>query len=116
MTDLRKAAEMALEVLLKYDNDHTIQHYVGIKDSIEALRQALEQEDKEQGRIREITRQFVGVKEDGSERWVETEYRTVTRREWVGLTKEEFEQAVDGLEDLEDCWIQIEAKLKEKNT
>ena len=37
------------------------------------------------------------------------------KREWVGLTKQEFEQAVDGLEDLEDCWIQIEAKLKEKN-
>jgi hypothetical protein len=35
---------------------------------------------------------------------------------WVGLTKEEFEQAVDGLEDLEDCWVQIEAKLREKNT
>jgi hypothetical protein len=39
-----------------------------------------------------------------------------SRREWVGLTKEEFEQVVDGLEDLEDCWVQIEAKLKEKNT
>ena len=37
-------------------------------------------------------------------------------REWVGLTKKEFEQAVDGLEDLEDCWVQIEAKLREKNT
>jgi hypothetical protein len=39
-----------------------------------------------------------------------------SRQEWVGLTKEEFEQAVNGLEDLEDCWVQIEAKLKEKNT
>jgi hypothetical protein len=37
-------------------------------------------------------------------------------RQWVGLTSDEFEQAVDGLEDLEDCWVQIEAKLKEKNT
>jgi hypothetical protein len=34
-------------------------------------------------------------------------------RQWVGLTSDEFEQAVDGLEDLEDCWVQIEAKLKE---
>jgi hypothetical protein len=40
----------------------------------------------------------------------------VLHKEWVGLTKEEFEQAVNGLEDLEDCWVQIEAKLKEKNT
>jgi hypothetical protein len=40
----------------------------------------------------------------------------VLHKEWVGLTKEEFERAVDGLEDLEDCWVQIEARLKEKNT
>jgi hypothetical protein len=39
----------------------------------------------------------------------------VLHKEWVGLTDEEFEQVVDGLEDLRDCWIQIEAKLKEKN-
>jgi hypothetical protein len=36
-------------------------------------------------------------------------------REWVGLTRREFEECVDGLEDLEDCWVAIEAKLKEKN-
>ena len=34
---------------------------------------------------------------------------------WVGLTKTEFEQAVDGLDNLEDCWHAIEAKLKERN-
>jgi len=38
------------------------------------------------------------------------------KREWVGLTKAEFEEAVEGLEDLEDCWMMIAAKLKEKNT
>jgi hypothetical protein len=43
-------------------------------------------------------------------------YTAPPKKEWVGLTKEEFEQVVDGLEDLEDCWVQIEAKLKEKNT
>ena len=37
------------------------------------------------------------------------------KREWVGLSEDEFEQAVDGLEDLEDCWVQIEPKLREKN-
>ena len=36
-------------------------------------------------------------------------------RQWQGLTKKEFLAAVDGLEDLEDCWVAIEAKLKEKN-
>ena len=38
------------------------------------------------------------------------------KREWVGLTRSEFKECVDGLEDLEDCWTAIEAKLKEKNT
>ena len=37
-------------------------------------------------------------------------------KEWVGLTKTEFEEAVDDKEDLEDCWQAIEAKLREKNT
>lgn len=37
-------------------------------------------------------------------------------RPWVGLTKKEFQEVVEGLEDLEDCWVAIEAKLKEKNT
>jgi hypothetical protein len=36
-------------------------------------------------------------------------------KEWVGLTQAEFEETVDGLEDLEDCWQAIEAKLKERN-
>lgn len=39
----------------------------------------------------------------------------VEKREWVGLTKKEFQEAVEGLEDLEDCWVAIEAKLRSKN-
>ena len=42
-------------------------------------------------------------------------YTTPPQREWVGLTKQEFIKATEGLEDLEDCWMAIEAKLKEKN-
>jgi hypothetical protein len=38
------------------------------------------------------------------------------KREWVGLTRREFDIATLNLEDLEDCYIAIEAKLKEKNT
>jgi len=38
------------------------------------------------------------------------------QRTWIGLTKKEFEDAVYRLEDLEDCWVAIEAKLKEKNS
>ncbi len=42
-------------------------------------------------------------------------YTAPPQREWQDLTKQEFMDATDGLEDLEDCWIQIQAKLKEKN-
>ena len=37
------------------------------------------------------------------------------QRQWVGLTRREFEEATSGLEDLEDCWMAIEAKLRERN-
>jgi len=38
------------------------------------------------------------------------------KREWVGLTRLELDIATLGLEDLGDCYLAIEAKLKEKNT
>jgi hypothetical protein len=79
MTDLRKAAEMALEALESLDCGDTYKTH----NAASALRQALSTPEKPDT--------------------------------WVGLTKTEFEQAVDGLEDLEDCWTVIEAKLKEKN-
>ena len=37
------------------------------------------------------------------------------QRTWVGLTKKEFQEAVEGLEDLEDCWVAIEAAIRSKN-
>lgn len=43
------------------------------------------------------------------------DFEAKLQRIWVGLTKKEFQEAVEGLEDLEDCWVAIEAKLKEKN-
>ena len=39
-----------------------------------------------------------------------------TSKPWVGLTAAEFRKVVDGLEDLEDCWVALEHALKEKNT
>jgi hypothetical protein len=38
------------------------------------------------------------------------------KREWVGLTRLELDIATLGLEDLGDCYLAIEAKLKEKNS
>lgn len=128
MTDLRKAAEMALAKL-----DHlweiAVDERMGtdVLPEIKALRQALAMErfsevnqeieealkQPEQERVIEITRQFVGVKEDGSERWVETEYRTTTKNEWVGLTDEEIYE--------HEWWDEetafaVNKELKEKNT
>ena len=120
MTDLRKAAEMALEALEQTPTANKLfdsESYEKQKDAIDALRQALAQQE----RLNEITRQFVGVNEDGSERWVETEYRTVIRSEWVGLTDEEIEECkIDGGLPHTVNWRLsakvMQAKLKEKNT
>ena len=40
---------------------------------------------------------------------------TPPQRTFVGLTKKEFQEAVEGLEDLEDCWVAIESALRSKN-
>ena len=115
MSDLRKAAEMALEALDMY-REHDAEN-IGLADvAYEALRQALAQPEQEpvawvyNGILHEFDPSEFATSE------VTPLYTAPPKREWVGLTKEEFEQAVDGLEDLEDCWTQIEAKLKEKNT
>ena len=47
---------------------------------------------------------------------IESLITELPQRTWVGLTDREFEEVTHGMEDLEDCWIAIEAKLKEKNT
>ena len=85
MTDLRKAAEMALEAL-QYAND--VCHYERCEedfytDEINALRQALAQ----------------------------------PKREWVGLTEEEFESILEQHNEAFpfNVYKSIEAKLKEKN-
>ena len=37
------------------------------------------------------------------------------KREWKNLTEDEFNDAIDGIEDLADCWIALQHKLMEKN-
>ena len=159
MTDLRKAAEQALEALewINRVNAMDYEYQRKAQEPIQALRQALAQPEEKMriegsGKLTtkpypdgyESERDFrkalaqpeqepvawgfrrkdgaiLDIKNadehEGYEKiYTVPLYTTPSNREWVGLTKEEFEQAVDGLEDLEDCWAQIEAKLKEKNT
>jgi hypothetical protein len=116
MNDLRKAAEMALEALdcLPWQASPIA------KEATQALRQALAQPEQEPVAWAHIENKEIIEFETDKEECEKCEYcvplyTAPPKREWVGLTDEEFEQVVDGLEDLRDCWIQIEAKLKEKN-
>lgn len=93
---------LALEALSDFDYDKRL-------DAITALRQAIEQVETQ------------STHSDGCWKWhhkcaIAKIERAEAQRQWVGLTHSEYEEAVDGLEDLEDCWMAIEAKLKEKNT
>ena len=127
MTDLRKAAEMALDALHNIDQSNN-------DDAIQALRQALAQPEQV------LTARVVvtGEKRDGCfdlpndidayergvidgmqkqmKSTVEKAVNAMTKREWVGLTRRELDIATLGLEDLSDCYMAIEAKLKEKNS
>ena len=103
MTDLRKAAEMALPLLVAYQ-DYTGDSRIANKcgEAIEALRQALN--------VNAI---------DTSENCVD-ENEKRERKPWVSLTDEEVDY-IWGItkadyEDKFDFPRAIEAKLKEKNT
>ena len=104
MKSLKEAAEMVVEC---FDNDYG---QIAKDCAMADLRRALA--ENEQGRLIEITRQFVGVKEDGSELWVETEYRTAIRNKWVGLDDKETAACYDSDNPVEAA----EDKLREKNT
>ena len=115
MTDLRKAAEKALNALVSSTGELRI-HLASPTDAqleknyaaIEILRQALAQPEREQ-----YVTKVVATHEDGT---YTTEQIPLPKREWVGLTRRELDIATLGLEDLSDCYKAIEAKLKEKNT
>jgi dynactin complex subunit len=46
---------------------------------------------------------------------IRADFEEKLQRTFVGLTKKEFQEAVEGLEDLEDCWVAIESALRSKN-
>ena len=116
MTDLRKAAEMALEVMSKEPESFTL-WVEDMRQAREALRQALSQPEQES---------VVGMFEEklpdqNPPPWVR-DYKP--KREWVGLTDESIWDIKMKGRDLE-CVSrsalmrfarEIEAASKEKNT
>ena len=117
MTELRKAAERALEALEAHAD-------IGIKSDkqIEALRQALAQPEQEPVAWvlhRELfwSSEYAVISEDGDN--AIPLYTAPPKKKWVGLTDKEITKAGDL--DLDSTWgwydfaRAIEAKLKEKN-
>ena len=122
--NLRKSAEMALEFVEWFgSNDHSIRPKHKAPEIAEALRQALAQPKQEP---------VLWMMPDGKnvDKWGlqfyggvigKPLYTAPPKREWVGLTDEEFMAIAKkyslstrvGLEYFKD---ELEAKLKEKNT
>ena len=141
MTDLRKAAEMALEALESLDCGDTYKTH----NAASALRQAIEQAEKQEpaaGKGKELSEQMklcarniafaASGRVDMSLAAMQEMFALIDnacigidspqpKREWVGLTEEEFDQTVPychnefDLNDFKDFARAIEAKLKEKN-
>ena len=120
MTTLRQAAQQALEALERYS---------GVDqracDAEDALRQAIEQAEKQEPKCVVILEVFgkdwrldymslpVGKHKLYTQQYT---YTTPPQRPWVGLTDGELsELSASGLA-LWALWRAIEAKLKEKNT
>jgi len=124
MTDLRKAAEMALEFVSWFaSDDHSIRPTHKAPEIAEALRQALAQ--KEQEPVAWVYRGNFHPFDPSD--WAEGEtatplYTAPPKREWIGLTEEELEPLCDlwkvsyGSVYVDEFARAIEAKLKEKNS
>ena len=125
MTDLRKAAEMALETLEEINKfsigENAICLPAEIDGAMEALRQALAQSEQEpvawvieDGEVDYYTDVVAKIK-PGTPL-----YTAPPKREWVGLTdkdKDAFWRADQMTsEEWGELFAAVEAKLKEKNT
>jgi hypothetical protein len=121
MTDLRKAAEMAVDWFDGCQVNGIDDTYEAAVAAAEALRQALEQPEQEPVA-------WVDAKPDGYDFWGLREVpfgkhylytappkrERSEQREWVGLTDEEKGWCV--APSLKETMDRFEAKLKEKNT
>ena len=116
MTDLRKAAEMALEVLeeLQFINAS----FLKCDKAAEALRQALLQPEQEPVACIGTTGELMWLnKPKVIYNKPQPLYAAPPKREWVGLTDEEVESWRGNYDFFDSALVrEVEAKLKEKNT
>ena len=118
MTDLRKAAEMALEALEQTPTVNKLfdsESYEKQKDAIDALRQALAQPPCQTGS------QCLGGKCPECVPTYEFECprcgHCCQQKEWGGLTNEEKNELINSFYGTDTQRLEaVEAKLKEKNT
>jgi hypothetical protein len=126
MSDLRKAAEMALEFVEWFaSDDHSVRPQHKAPEVVEALRQALAQPEQEP--VGYVTIETISSwAKVPSIKWFKKPtqgplYTAPPKREWVGLTDEEIEECKinGGLPHAINWRLSVkvmEAKLKEKNT
>ena len=113
MTELRKAAEMALEALHNIDQSNN-------DDAIEALRQALNSTKFLPEEMDAYERGFIEGRQDQMRSTVERAVNAMTKREWVGLSDEDLEPMCDDWKIVFGGYVHdfakaIETKLREKN-
>jgi hypothetical protein len=121
MTDLEKAARMALEAL-EYYQHRKIEWDYSDDAAITALRQALEQPAQQEPVAwkHPVTADVFSTYAMAKKACCVGQepiplYTSPQRKPWVGLAPEEREMHIRYGSTLEDIAISIEAKLKEKN-
>lgn len=90
--------------------------HLAVRNLLMECRDALAQRTEQEQQIETLKRCLFQMQEAAKDLVKQAKSLPPPQRTWVGLTKKEFQEAVEGLEDLEDCWVAIEAKIKDKNT
>jgi hypothetical protein len=130
MSDLRKAAEMALDAMVSFSTGTNKMFEGEFTEEIQALRQALAQPEQKPVAWRYRTVTFWNSRPqtryleslEGAEGLlgIEPLYTAPPKHEWVGLTVDEILDLLPSTEWKADVTLifakAVEAKLKEKNT
>ena len=114
MTNLRQAAQQALEAL---EDERYVTKYTHIVEAIAALKAELAQPEQEPTQWRDMV--VVSLVREGINkhraRELADHFATPPAAQWVGLTDEDKYEMAAAQHGWEDLLIAAEAKLKERN-